>query len=90
MTSATAPTERSGATLGDGSVLAFLNRIGPGDEILEVTDLTPVSPGRLGQYFFDLGTLEPGHYVIQVDFIPVPPAEGAGTVTFYLVGFIVS
>jgi hypothetical protein len=77
-----------GATLGDGSVLAFLNRVSPGDK-LNVSDLTPVSPGRAGQYFFDLGKLEPGHYVIQVDFIAVPGAEGSGRVTFYLVGFVV-
>jgi len=78
------------ASTGDGSVLAYLNRIGPGDSFLKVVDLTPVSPGRRGQFYFDLGDLVPGHYVVQVDFIPVPPAESAGTVTFYIVGFIVS
>ena len=77
------------ASIGEGSVLAWLNRLGPGDEFLDVTELTPVSPGRHGQDYFDLGPLEPGHYVVQVDFIPVPPAESAGQVTFYIVGFIV-
>jgi hypothetical protein len=77
------------ASLGDGSVAAYLNRVGAEDTLLGVVDLTPVSPGGRGTYYFDLGTLAPGHYVVQVDFMAAPPSESAGVV-FYIVGFVVS
>ncbi len=78
------------AAIGEGSVAAYLNHMGPGDAFLQVVEITPVSPGRRGTFYFDLGTLAPGHYVVQLDFMAVPPSESAGEVEFYMAGFVVS
>ena len=79
------------AFMGEGAASAWLNRIGPGDVFLETADLTPVNPGGGGAFYFDLGTLDPGHYVVETDFLAVPQSdEESRMVRFYLVGFIVS
>jgi hypothetical protein len=78
------------ASTGKGAAAAWVNRMGPNDVFLEVTGLTAVNPGQRGTFYFDLGTLAPGHYVIEVDFMAVPPAELAGVVRYFVVGFVVT
>jgi hypothetical protein len=53
-------------------------------------DLTPVDPGRRGTFYFDLGTLRPGHYVVEVDFLAEPQAgESYRMAQTYVAGFVV-
>jgi hypothetical protein len=78
------------AFMGEGAASAWLNRIGPGDAFLETVDLTSVNPGGSGAFYFDLGTLGPGHYVVEMDFLAVPQSDEASRmVRTYLVGFVV-
>jgi hypothetical protein len=78
------------ASMGQGAATAWLNRIGPGDVFLETIDLTPVNPGWRGTFYFDLGTLGPGHYAIETDFLAVTQSgESSRMVQTYLVGFVV-
>ncbi len=78
------------ASMGQGAVSAWLNPIGPGDAFTGTIDLTPVDPGGRGTFYFDLGTLGPGHYVIETDLLAVPqPGESVHMVQSSLVGFVV-
>jgi hypothetical protein len=78
------------SSMGKGAAAAWLDRIGPGDAFLETVDLTPVNPGGRGTFYFDLGTLGPGQYVVETDFLAVPQAgESSRMVRTYLVGFVV-
>jgi hypothetical protein len=78
------------ASMGKGAAAAWLDRIGPGDAFLETVGLTPVNPGERGTFYFDLGTLGSGQYVVEADFLAVPQAgESSRMVRTYLVGFVV-
>jgi hypothetical protein len=78
------------AAMNEGAASAWLHRMGPGDAFLETIDLTPVNPNRAGTFYFDLGVLAPGHYVVEIDFVAVPAVEGSpGLVRTYVVGFVV-
>jgi hypothetical protein len=77
-------------SMGQGAAAAWLTRVAPDGTFLEEVDLTPVNPGRGGTFYFDLGTLARGHYVIETDFAAMPPLdESPSLVQSYVVGFIV-
>lgn len=77
------------ASLGEGAMVAWLRRIGPGNVFLETSRLTPVEPGGHGPIYFDLSSPMPGHYTVEVDFLAVPSADSSRMVVSYLVGFVV-
>jgi len=78
------------AVTGEGAITAWLDRVEQGDVVEREKDLTPVTPDRGGTFYFDLGTLTTAHYVVEADYMAVPPAEAAGQVRTYIVGFVVS
>jgi hypothetical protein len=77
------------AHLGKGAAAAWLSRMGPGDIFLEKVALTPVNPGRNEAFYFDLGALGPGHYVVEVDFMAVPEVGEYRMAQTYVAGFVV-
>jgi hypothetical protein len=76
-------------TLGEGAVAAWLSSVGPGDVFLGKTALTPIEPGGLGTYYFDLGSPAAGHWVVEIDFQPVAQAGEYHMTQTYAAGFIV-
>jgi hypothetical protein len=77
------------AHLGEGAAAAWLSRMGPGDAFLDKFALTPVNPSRYEVFYFDLGTLGPGHYVVEVDFVAVPGVGEYRMTQTYVAGFVV-
>jgi hypothetical protein len=78
------------AVIGQGAVAARLYPVGPGDMILDMTRLTPVNPGRSETFYFDLGSLTPGHYVVESEFQVVPATADSFMLHAYVVGFVVA
>jgi hypothetical protein len=78
------------AVIGQGAVAARLYPLGPGDMILDMVRLEPVNPGRTETFYFDLGSLTPGHYVVESEFQPVPATASAFMQHAFVVGFVVA
>jgi hypothetical protein len=75
--------------LGHGSAVAWLDRMGPGDTFLETIRLTPATVETQGTLYLDLGTLPPGHYVVETDYMAVNPSRPLSLALTYVVGFVV-
>jgi hypothetical protein len=64
------------ASLGEGTVAAWLHEMGPGDAFVATEALISVDPGSRGRFFFDLGSRGAGHYVVEVDFMAIASRAG--------------
>jgi hypothetical protein len=78
------------AAIGQGAVAARLYPLGPGDMILDMVRLTPVNPGRSETFYFDLGSLTPGHYVVEAEYQVVPASASEFMLHAFVVGFVVA
>ncbi len=76
--------------VGHGAAVAWLDRIGPGDEFLETIRLTLGTLATQGTVYLDLGTLQPGHYVVETDFKAADALEADSPPRTYAVGFVVA
>ncbi len=76
--------------LGQGGLAAWLDVMGPGDAFLQTTRLSVVNPGRHGTFYFDLGELAAGHYVVEADFRAASsPGLSPRMTRTLVVGFVV-